>query len=194
VTPEQTAFFTGPVGATGQDARVSQQAGKIIFTTTRPLRQGEGLTIAVKLAKDAIAAPTASQQQMWFIEDNLDIIIAGGGLILVFAYYLRSWFAVGRDPPRGVMVPRWDPPDGISPALVTDAVTKTFFGQQGIPTDSLSKFAWGSQKIAPQNPPSPKTPIASTALTAMHSAIMTGSTSLDKAISDAGAQFKNQAG
>jgi multiple sugar transport system substrate-binding protein len=83
---------------------------------------------------------------------------------------------------------------GISPALVTDAVTKTFFGQQGIPTDSLSKFAWGSQKIAPQNPPSPKTPIASTALTAMHSAIMTGSTSLDKAISDAGAQFKNQAG
>ncbi|MFP3464289.1 ABC transporter substrate-binding protein [Leifsonia sp. SIMBA_070] len=83
---------------------------------------------------------------------------------------------------------------GISPALVTDAVTKSFFGQQGIPTDSLSKFAWGSQKIAPQNPPSPKTPIASTALTAMHSAIMTGSTSLDKAISDAGAQFKNQAG
>ena len=83
---------------------------------------------------------------------------------------------------------------GISPALVTDAVTKTFFGQQGIPTDSLSKFAWGSQKIAPQNPPSPKTPIASTALTAMHSAILTGSTSLDKAISDAGAQFKNQAG
>jgi uncharacterized membrane protein YgcG len=128
VTPEQTAFFTGPVGATGQDARVSQQAGKIIFTTTRPLRQGEGLTIAVKLAKDAIAAPTASQQQMWFIEDNLDIIIAGGGLILVFAYYLRSWFAVGRDPPRGVMVPRWDPPDGISPALVNYIDNKGFSG------------------------------------------------------------------
>jgi multiple sugar transport system substrate-binding protein len=83
---------------------------------------------------------------------------------------------------------------GITPALVTDSVTKAYFGQTGIPTDSLSKFAWGSQKIAPQNPPSPKTPIASTALTAMHSAIMTGSTPLDKAISDAGAQFKNQAG
>ena len=83
---------------------------------------------------------------------------------------------------------------GITPALVTDAVTKVYFEQAGIPTDSLSKFAWGSQKISPQNPPSPKTPFASTALTAMHSAIMTGSTPLDKAISDAGAQFKNQAG
>lgn len=83
---------------------------------------------------------------------------------------------------------------GISPSLVTEAVTKTYFGQEGVPTDSLSKFAWGSQKIAPQNPPSPKTPIASTALTAAHSAIMTGSTSVAKGLSDAGAQFKNQAG
>jgi multiple sugar transport system substrate-binding protein len=83
---------------------------------------------------------------------------------------------------------------GISPALVTDAVTKSFFGQEGVATDSLSKFAWGSQKIAPQNPPSQKTPFASTALTAAHSAIMTGSTPVAKGLTDAGAQFKNQAG
>jgi multiple sugar transport system substrate-binding protein len=83
---------------------------------------------------------------------------------------------------------------GITPALTTDAVTKTYFGQAGIPTDALSKFAWSGQKIGPQNPPSPKTPIAQTALTAMHSAIMTGSSSVDKGISDAEAQFKNQAG
>jgi uncharacterized membrane protein YgcG len=128
VTPEQTAFFTGPAGARGQDARVSQQAGKIVFVTTRPLGQGEGLTIAVKLAKGAITAPTASQRQLWWFEDNLDIIIAGGGLVLIFAYYLRSWFAVGRDPARGVMVPRWDPPNGISPALVNYIDNRGFSG------------------------------------------------------------------
>ena len=98
------------------------------FATTRPLAPGEGLTIALKLPKGAIAAPSASQERLWFLKDNLDVIIGFGGLILVFAYYLRSWVAVGRDPARGVMVPRWDAPDGISPALVNYVDNKGFSG------------------------------------------------------------------
>jgi hypothetical protein len=35
----------------------------------------------------------------------------------VLAYYLWAWMKVGRDPPAGVIVPRWDAPEGISPAL-----------------------------------------------------------------------------
>ena len=128
VKPQQLAYYTGPIGATGQDASASQQAGKVTFVTTRPLAQAEGLTIAIKLAKGAILPPSSSQQWRWFIADHLDAIIAIGGLILLFAYYLRSWIAVGRDPPRGVMVPRWDPPDGISPALVNYVDNRGFSG------------------------------------------------------------------
>ncbi|GES42493.1 hypothetical protein RsS62_17450 [Rhizobium dioscoreae] len=118
VQPQQLAFFTGPLGATGKNASASQQGNIVTFATTRPLATAEGLTIAIKLAKGAIAPPSDSQQWGWFLRDHLDTIIALGGLILLFAYYMRSWIAVGRDPPAGVMVPRWDPPDGISPALV----------------------------------------------------------------------------
>ncbi|ASW05720.1 DUF2207 domain-containing protein [Rhizobium sp. 11515TR] len=118
VQPQQLAFFTGPLGATGKNASASQQGNIVTFVTTRPLATAEGLTIAIKLAKGAIAPPSDSQRWGWFLRDHLDTIIAIGGLILLFAYYMRSWIAVGRDPPAGVMVPRWDPPDGISPALV----------------------------------------------------------------------------
>ncbi|WFU09681.1 DUF2207 domain-containing protein [Rhizobium sp. CB3090] len=128
VKPQQLAYYTGPIGATGQDASASAQESKVTFVTTRPLAQAEGLTIAIKLSKGAIAAPSRRQQWHWFITDHLDAIIAIGGLILVFAYYLRSWVAVGRDPPRGVMVPRWDPPDGISPALVNYIDNRGFSG------------------------------------------------------------------
>ncbi|MEF0939483.1 DUF2207 domain-containing protein [Rhizobium sp. BR 362] len=127
VKPQQLAYYTGSIGATGQDASASTQQDKITFVTTRPLAPAEGLTIAIKLPKGAILPPS-SQQWHWFITDHLDAIIAIGGLILVFAYYLRSWIAVGRDPRRGVMVPRWDPPEGISPALVNYIDSRGFSG------------------------------------------------------------------
>ncbi|AGB70264.1 MULTISPECIES: DUF2207 domain-containing protein [Rhizobium] len=118
VQPQQLAFFTGQLGATDKNASASQQGNIVTFAMTRPLAAAEGLTIAIKLAKGAITPPSDSQQWGWFLRDHLDTIIAIGGLILLFAYYMRSWVVVGRDPPPGVMVPRWDPPEGISPALV----------------------------------------------------------------------------
>ncbi|HEU5223995.1 MAG TPA: extracellular solute-binding protein [Candidatus Lumbricidophila sp.] len=82
----------------------------------------------------------------------------------------------------------------ITPAFINDAVTAAYFGLAGVPTDDLSKKAWSGQKILPQNLPNAKQPVANTALVAMHSAILTGSGDIDKAIADAQAQFKNSAG
>jgi uncharacterized membrane protein YgcG len=130
VQPQQLAFFTGSFGADGRNASASAQGNIATFVTTRPLGAGEGLTIAVKLAKGAVAPPSGSQQWGWFLRDHLDTAIAIGGLILLFAYYMRSWIAVGRDPPAGVMVPRWDPPEGISPALV-NYIDNKGFGSSG---------------------------------------------------------------
>ena len=129
VTATDTNVFTGPLGAKDRNARVSGSNTRPVFSTTQPLNAEEGLTIAVKFPKGAIDPPSSSDQNMWWLKDNRDYFIGFGGLILVFLYYTRSWLKVGRDPARGVVVPRWDAPDNISPALVNYIDNKGFSGQ-----------------------------------------------------------------
>ena len=129
VKVEALDIFTGRHGETGKDARAVEQGDRIVFTTTRPLQPGEGLTIAVKVAKGAIAPPSARQQNLWWLQDRLAPLLAILGFVIVTLYYGRLWMKAGRDPARGVMVPRWDAPDGISPALVNYIDNRGFSGQ-----------------------------------------------------------------
>lgn len=128
VKPTETAYYTGYLGATDRNARMLRTSEGVYFETTAPLLPEQGLTIAVGLPKGALAAPSSEQNLWWLLRDNLANIIGFGGLALVFVYYLRSWLAVGRDPAGGVIVPRWDAPDGISPALVNYIDNKGFSG------------------------------------------------------------------
>ncbi|MFW5816821.1 MAG: DUF2207 domain-containing protein, partial [Wenzhouxiangella sp.] len=52
----------------------------------------------------------------WFLRDNrgLLVLLLGGLGILVF--YLREWLAKGRGPEAGVIIARYEPPQGYSPA------------------------------------------------------------------------------
>uniref|UniRef100_UPI00135AB438 DUF2207 domain-containing protein n=1 Tax=Rhizobium sp. 18055 TaxID=2681403 RepID=UPI00135AB438 len=129
VSATDTNVFTGPLGATDQNARASNRGGTVSFATTQPLGPGEGLTIAIKMPKGSIDPPSGSEANRWWLSDNRDYLIGFGGLLLVFLYYTRSWLKVGRDPQRGVVVPRWDAPDGISPALVNYIDNRGFSGQ-----------------------------------------------------------------
>ncbi|WP_454700298.1 DUF2207 domain-containing protein [Agrobacterium burrii] len=128
VKATDTNVFTGPLGAKGKDARVLSEGNEVFFASTRPFAVGEGMTVAVKLPKGAIAAPDTSQETGWWLRDNLAILLSGGGLLAILLYYLRAWFAVGRDPARGVVVPRWDAPEGLSPALVNYVDNRGFSG------------------------------------------------------------------
>ncbi|MBP8938439.1 DUF2207 domain-containing protein [Agrobacterium genomosp. 3] len=128
VKATDTAVFTGPLGAKGKDARILNEGNEVFFASTRPFTVGEGMTVAVKLPKGAIAAPDTSQEAGWWLRDNLAILLSGGGLLAVLFYYLRAWFAVGRDPAKGVVVPRWDAPEGLSPALVNYVDNRGFSG------------------------------------------------------------------
>ncbi|NBB49929.1 DUF2207 domain-containing protein, partial [Rhizobium sp. CRIBSB] len=128
VAPTKTTFYTGPVGSEAQDAREIPGSDGLEVETTRPLGPNEGLTIVLAFDKGLVAAPSSEEATWWFIRDNLNTIIGFGGLAVIFLYYLRSWLAVGRDPPTGVIVPRWDPPEGLSPALVNYIDNKGFSG------------------------------------------------------------------
>ncbi|MDO9415692.1 DUF2207 domain-containing protein [Pararhizobium sp.] len=126
VEPQDTAVFTGALGSTDRDARVTRESGQVVFSTTQGLRPGEGLTIAIKMPKGSIDPPSALDQRAWWLRDHLPMLLAGAGLIVVLAYYSFAWNRVGRDPERGVLVPRWDAPDNISPALVNYIDNKGF--------------------------------------------------------------------
>ncbi|WP_174801540.1 DUF2207 domain-containing protein [Martelella limonii] len=118
VTPTRTAFYTGAYGSRAQNARESGSGNVVTVETTEPLGPEEGLSVVIAVPKGAIDAPSSSQAASWFLSDYRDYILGIAGFLVVFAYYLLSWRKVGRDPPAGVMVPRWEPPEGLSPALV----------------------------------------------------------------------------
>ena len=129
VSAEAVSAFTGPFGSSERNARAENRGNTAVFETTRALGPQEGLTIAVKMPAASIDKPTAAEERAYFFKDNRDLLLAFGGLILVVGYYLWAWISVGRDPPRGVVVPRWDAPEGISPALANYIDEKGFSGQ-----------------------------------------------------------------
>lgn len=81
---------------------------------------------------------------------------------------------------------------GISPALQNPAVVDTYFAVKGVPTDALTKFAISQHDTKPENPTSSKTAAIQTILGDLHTAVMSGSTPIDKAITDAEARFTNE--
>ena len=115
----QTALYTGPQGGNGRDATiVEQQPGRIVFRTTRVLPPRNGLTVAAAWQKGIVEPPGPIQEATSWFADNLGVAIGLAGLPLVLAYYLFAWRRVGRDPPRGTIIPLFAPPAGMSAAAV----------------------------------------------------------------------------
>ncbi len=134
-----TVSFTGPYGSKANDARSSIAADgrSARFEILSQLGRREGMTVGVKFAKGIVAAPTQQQRLEWFLRDRKADLAAVAGVILAFMYYLYAWMRVGRDPPEDVVVPRWDLPDGVSPAL-THYIWNRGLKRQGFPAISAA--------------------------------------------------------
>ena len=109
--------YTGPEGAKGKDYRawVDEQTGRVCFQTTGPLGPKEGLTLVATWPKGFVQEPSTVQELAWFFLDNGVVAISALGLLVVFGYYLLTWARVGRDPPRGGIIPMFEAPGGLSP-------------------------------------------------------------------------------
>ncbi len=115
----QSAFYTGPQGAKGQDAQVvDKRPGFIVFRTTRPLPDHQGLTVAAAWPKGIITPPTSGQLAGYWLEDNLAMVTGGAGILALLAYFVFAWFRVGRDPPSGTIIPLFAPPKDMSAPAV----------------------------------------------------------------------------
>ena len=112
----QHAAYTGRPGDQGTHYLESISQGSALFETTRKLAPGEGFTIAIAWPKGIVNAPDASRRMGYFLSDNAATGTVIFGMIIVLLYYFYMWHKVGRDPETGVIIPRFSPPQGLSPA------------------------------------------------------------------------------
>lgn len=112
----QETAYTGRQGEHGMNFQISTLTDIREFRTTQPLAPREGLTIAVAWSKGFVDKPTGTDRALWFLDENAATGIALIGTVLVFVYYVLIWRRFGRDPESGAIIPRFVPPDGLSPA------------------------------------------------------------------------------
>jgi len=116
--PVRWTAYTGRLGARGSAWQGSVGAlGTLTVSTTRRLGPGEGLTVVAELPATAVEPPSANTLLWYQFLDYRRWIFGGVGFVVVLAYYLAAWNAVGRDPKGGPIIPLFHPPQGISPAL-----------------------------------------------------------------------------
>jgi len=107
--------YVGTVGSKNQQdltAEIDLQRRQVVYATTRTLEPREGLTIVARFPKGAIREPSAIER-LW---DDPFLRWGSAGLAVVVGYFLTAWLLAGRDPATGVIFPRYEPPEGLSPA------------------------------------------------------------------------------
>jgi uncharacterized protein (TIGR04222 family) len=109
--------YTGVYGSTATHARSRVLDGRAVeFETTRALGPWENLSVIVAFPKGLVEEPSAPRKVRWFLSDNGAALVLGLGWLGMLAWYLWTWNRVGRDPATGVIIPRFEPPAGLSPA------------------------------------------------------------------------------
>ncbi|MHA6491835.1 DUF2207 domain-containing protein [Pseudomonas borbori] len=111
--------YTGWRGEQGKDYRlVEQQGAQLQLATTRELQPGEGFTVAIAWPAGLVPQPDRLTRFSWLLGDNPGTAIGLVVLIGVLLFYLWHWRRVGRDPRKGVIIPLFEAPSGLSPAAL----------------------------------------------------------------------------
>lgn len=140
--------YTGYQGQSGKDFRISSaEGGRVQAETTRRLNPNEGFTVAVAWQKGIVTPPGESEKWGWWVSDNAGLIALLLGLLASGLYYIYAWNRVGRDPPRGTIVPLFAPPPGLGPAGVR-FVTQHGLDDRGFAAAMVSLAVKGQLRIA----------------------------------------------
>jgi uncharacterized membrane protein YgcG len=111
--------YTGLFGQKGTDFTAALDSqGRAQFSTTRPFLSREGLTIVVQWPKGFVQEPTRAEKAQVFILENGSTLAGGIGILVLFFYYFLNWLQIGKDPEKGVIIPLYEAPLGLSPAAV----------------------------------------------------------------------------
>jgi hypothetical protein len=111
----QKAAWSGYAGSTGCDCELVESGNTLIVSATRALQPREQLTLAVAWPAGFVHRPSATEKIVSFLRDNLHVLFALAGLLMVLLIYYRKWKEIGKDPARGTIIPLFDPPANFSP-------------------------------------------------------------------------------
>lgn len=113
--------WTGAKGSTTADA-VIERIGplEVKAELTKALAPNEGMTIYVEWPKGLMEPLTWTEEWKLLLEDEVlhdpFVRITLGGFFAALVAYFVFWFLYGRNPEKGVIIPRFAAPDGVSPA------------------------------------------------------------------------------
>jgi uncharacterized membrane protein YgcG len=123
----EVGSYSGGYGATGSYAKGDIiEANRVRYESAKALAPNEGLTVVVSWPKGFVAEPGTGQKVRWFFQDNAAALVLFVGLLIVFTWYYQAWKRVGRDPDKGVIIPRYEPPRGLSPAACRYVLSMSF--------------------------------------------------------------------
>ncbi|ODT83359.1 MAG: hypothetical protein ABS76_03045 [Pelagibacterium sp. SCN 64-44] len=125
------AAYTGVAGSTEQAVTITRDSDNhATFRAQRELGPGEGMSVALSFQKGIVAYPEGTEALLQAISDQRETLLSVGSVLLLLLYNFTAWLRVGRDPPKGTIIPLFHPPKGFSPAL-THYVHKWGFANSG---------------------------------------------------------------
>ncbi|MEQ9638058.1 MAG: DUF2207 domain-containing protein [Devosia marina] len=140
---EDMAAYTGVAGSTGRDVSLARESDTTaIFRTQRQLDPGEGMSFAVSFQKGVVTYPEGMEALLQTASDLREVWLPVLAVLLLVAYNFAAWMRVGRDPPKGTIIPLFHPPRDFSPAL-THFVHKWGFSNSGWTTMTAAIFNLG---------------------------------------------------
>lgn len=127
----ELSAYTGVAGSTEQAVTITRSSdNEAIFRTQRVLSAGEGMSFAVSFQKGIVQFPQGFDALLQNASDIREVWLPVVAVLLLLAYNFGAWWRVGRDPPKGTIIPLFHPPKDFSPAL-THYVHKWGFANAG---------------------------------------------------------------
>lgn len=135
--------YTGVAGSTEQAVTITRNSdNSATFRTQRPLAAGEGMSFAVSFQKGVVQFPQGFDAFLQEASDLREVWLPVVAVLLLLAYNFGAWWRVGRDPPKGTIIPLFHPPKDFSPAL-THYVHKWGFANAGWTAMTAAIFSLG---------------------------------------------------
>ncbi|MEZ5918182.1 MAG: DUF2207 domain-containing protein [Parvularculaceae bacterium] len=127
----QTASYVGAQGERGRAAGYTFSDGAHVFSAIT-LARGEGLTVAAGFARGVVDPPSAADARAQWWALNSSLVVFGAGLAAIASLYLALWNRIGRDPVKGPVFARYEPPSGYSPAAAHYIYRRGFSGHDAL--------------------------------------------------------------
>ena len=118
VAPQSMWGYTGLQGEQGSDYASVVDHNCVTFSSTRSFHRGEGFTIVVAWPKGFVSEPSYFQSLVWFFQDNWTFFILILGLLALLFLAVRCWFVAHHANAPGTIIPRFYPPEGMTPSVV----------------------------------------------------------------------------